>query len=96
MKDLGESIETLAKKTEGLIKAYSARGTTIETLKSDKLKLQEKVAKLSDELQHLKEENRLLKMASALKGSGENVTETKRRISDMVREIDRCIAMLND
>lgn len=96
VKDLSVSIETLAKKAEGLIKAYASAREQIDSLESDNRRLQEKVEKLTGEMQQLKEENQVLKMASALKGDQENVTEAKRRISQMVREIDRCIAMLND
>jgi hypothetical protein len=38
----------------------------------------------------------MLRMASASRGEGDNATETKRKISQMVREIDKCIAKLND
>lgn len=96
MKDLNSSVETLTKKTEVLLKAYDGRASRIAVLEAEKQKLQGKVSDLVGEIEQLKEENKVLRMASALKGDTENVGETKRKISQMVREIDRCIAMLND
>lgn len=96
MKDLNSSVETLTKKTEVLLKAYDGRQSRIAVLEGEKQKLQSKVKGLMDEIGQLQEENKVLRMASALKGDTENVGETKRKISQMVREIDRCIAMMND
>ena len=36
-----------------------------------------------------------LKLTGALLGEGENATEAKRKINELVREIDRCVALLN-
>jgi hypothetical protein len=35
------------------------------------------------------------KLTGALLGDGENAREAKRKITELVREIDRCIALLN-
>ncbi|MEZ4722219.1 MAG: hypothetical protein R2813_10130 [Flavobacteriales bacterium] len=96
MKDLSDSIETLSEKTDRLIKAYRGAKTKVESLISENNKFKSKIEGLNEELERMKEENKVLKMAAAIKGDGESVTETKRRISQMVREIDRCIAQLND
>ena len=36
-----------------------------------------------------------IKLAGALLGEGENGAEAKKKIMDLVREIDRCVALLN-
>jgi chromosome segregation ATPase len=36
-----------------------------------------------------------VKLSGALLGDGENATEAKRKINELVREIDRCVALLN-
>ena len=59
-------------------------------------RLKDKLSLSVEGLDKLKEENKVLKMAAAFKGDEEVVSETKRKISQMVREIDRCIAKLND
>ena len=68
----------------------------LKALEEDKRKLEGKMEGLSNEIQRLQEENKVLRMASAIKGDEEKVTESKRRISQLVREIDRCIVLLND
>lgn len=96
VKDLSSSIESLTKRTDGLIQAYQQGLDRIQSLEDDKRKLEGKMGGLNEEILRLKEENKVLKMASAIKGDEENVSESKRRISQLVREIDRCIALLND
>ena len=96
MKDLTSSIESLGKKADGLIKAYRDHTERIAQLESDKDKLGLKVEGLNHELWRLREENKVLRMASAIKGDEDRVSESKRRISQLVREIDKCIALLND
>lgn len=68
----------------------------IARLEDDNRSLSEKLERLNVVNEKLQEENRMLKMASAIKGDEENVSESKRRISQLVREIDKCIALLND
>ena len=36
-----------------------------------------------------------IKLSGALVGEGENAQEAKRKINELVREIDRCVALLN-
>jgi hypothetical protein len=36
-----------------------------------------------------------IKLSGALLGEGENALEAKKKITELVREIDRCVALLN-
>ena len=36
-----------------------------------------------------------VKLSGALLGEGENAMEAKKKITELVREIDRCVALLN-
>lgn len=96
MKELNSSIETLSRKTERLLSEYSLGLEKQNALEAENKALVTKVGSMNEELDRLREENKVLKMASAIKGETENISDTKRKISQMVREIDRCIAMLND
>ncbi len=49
---------------------------------------EEKIKKTETEFERLK-------LSGALLGGGENVTEAKKKITELVREIDRCVALLN-
>ena len=46
-------------------------------------------------MERLKHENEMLKMAGSLVGEGNSNSEAKSRINELVREIDKCIALLN-
>lgn len=96
VKDLSSSVEMLTQKADALIEAHGAAQGKIATLNQEKAQLLDKLSAKEVELERLREENKVLKMASAIKGDEEKVTESKRRISQLVREIDKCLALLND
>lgn len=56
--------------------------------------LQERLAKSESERQELEKSNTTLKVAKSLTGT-EETTEAKLKINELVREIDKCIALLN-
>ena len=96
MTDLNDSIESLGKKTDALIDALRKARIKIDKLNQDKERLNKKCEDEAKRILELKEENKVLKLAAAIKGNEETVSDSKRKISQMVREIDRCIAKLND
>ncbi len=72
------------------------------TLKSGYDGLQKEVNELSIRLQHresefeeLKRSYERVKLTGAILGEGENAREAKRKLNELVREIDKCIALLN-
>ena len=74
----------------------------IEVLKAEKATLEKSIGTLSAKLEEsqasiisLTEENGKLRVAGSMSGSGEGVTETKLKINELVKEIDKCIALLN-
>jgi len=85
----------LEDKIEQLIKRYHAEKERNSMLKAeiDNLsgKLEEATATYSD----LEKQFNRLKIAKTLEASSEDVHETKLRINQLVREIDKCIALLN-
>lgn len=71
-------------------------------LREDRLKLENHIEELqiqlveaNNKLAGLQEENGQLKMARAVSGDGNDGSEAKSRINEMVREIDKCLALLN-
>jgi uncharacterized coiled-coil DUF342 family protein len=59
-----------------------------ETLKRDLQEHEEKVKELETKYERIK-------ISGALMGEGENAVEAKKKINELVREIDRCVALLN-
>jgi len=65
-------------------------------LKSENSKLQKSLLELQLENQALVNKNEMLKLSKTLNSIGEsNSVESKAKITKIVREIDRCIALLN-
>lgn len=73
-----------------------------ETLKQEKNQLLEKISNLESTIIQLQKENRYieqkyenLKLARMLDASDDENKDAKNRIQKLVREIDKCIALLN-
>ena len=64
-------------------------------LKEENLALKEENAKLEANLSELKEKYRLLTITKTLEDKKDK-TDTKKKINEMVREIDNCIRLLNN
>jgi len=47
------------------------------------------------EMKELEKKYDRIKLTGALLGDGENAVEAKRRINELMREIDKCIALLD-
>lgn len=56
----------------------------------------EKNAKVMEEVDKLKADYINLKTATAISLNGSDIKETKLRLSKLVREVDKCIALLNE
>lgn len=72
------------------------------SLKSENNKLEREVTDLKNTLEQQKseiegfnEKVKMLKMAKSLGGDSENNKEMKLKINELVREIDKCISLLN-
>ena len=73
-----------------------------EALKEEKRRLAEKIGDLEESINQLHRENQVLaqkyenlKLAKMLAASEEENKDAKSRIQKIVREIDKCIALLN-
>ncbi len=88
IQNISEKIELLNQRTE---KAEEEK-LTLKKMIGD---LSEQLDSKQHEIEKLEEENGKLRMANSLSGGGEAVTETKLKINELVREIDKCIALLN-
>jgi predicted nucleic acid-binding Zn-ribbon protein len=90
-----EELIILNRKLDELLIRHNALKNELTDLRTVneglKTKLQEREVKI-DEL-GIKYER--VKLSGALLGDGENASEAKKKIADLVREIDRCVALLN-
>ena len=76
--------------------------SNLDDLESQNLILSQKLSdnsltleKKDQSIDDLKEKNRILKISSSLNQVDGNDNSSKKQINDLVREIDKCIALLN-
>lgn len=88
-------IDELERKVEQLIKLYIASQENERKLETELTLIREENERLKCGAQQLTEEINHLKVANAI-AAGEGNSEAKMKISHIVREIDKCIALLNN
>ncbi len=96
MSNFSEIVDSLENRVGKLLQRY-------ENLKRSKLKLEEELTVLkSKQSQYIKEidkwqeECSSLKLANSMLGSEEYKRDTKLKINELVREIDKCITQLSE
>ena len=88
-------INELNIKVERLIKLYISSLDKNREKDSEIKELRGRIEQMKSENMKLHEEIKTLKVATAI-STGEGSSEAKNRISQLVREIDKCIALLNN
>jgi hypothetical protein len=96
MSDQGsEELALLNKKLEELLDRYSDLRTKNKELKNENELLQRNLQERNEKIKQLEIKYERVKLSGALLGEGENAIEAKKKINELVREIDRCVALLN-
>ncbi|MCU0362428.1 MAG: hypothetical protein MUE32_03645 [Bacteroidales bacterium] len=90
-----EELFLLNRKLEELIDRYTALKKKNAELSALNEELGKAAAEKDERIKDLEIKYDRLKLSGALLGEGENASEAKRKISELVREIDRCVALLN-
>ena len=88
-------INELNTKVERLIKLYISSLDKNREMDSEMKELRIQIERMKSENMKLHEEIKTLKVSTAI-STGEGSSEAKNRISQLVREIDKCIALLNN
>jgi len=74
---------------------YNKLKLEIADLKSGNEVLKGMLQDREDKMKELEIKYERIKLSGALLGEGENAAEAKKKITELVREIDRCVALLN-
>jgi len=90
-----ESVDLLESKLTALVERYTFLKEENEFLISKVNKLETLTTQYKERLDQEQESYRLLKIAKTIKGSRTDSRDTKNKISTLIREIDKCIAKLN-
>lgn len=96
MKDVFGQLKRLDSLLNALIAEQQLLKKENESLKAELLNRQAEVDLREDELQKVKVELKNLRLARGLENNPENAKLAKDKLSSLMREIDRCIALLNE
>ena len=90
-----EELKLLNRRINELIINYNNLKVENENLKTGNDALKEMLRVRETEMKELEKKYDRIKLTGALLGDGENTIEAKRKITELVREIDKCIALLD-
>jgi len=90
-----EELIVLNRKLDELLNRYNTLRTEVTELKNGNEDLKIKLYDRDVKIKELEIKYERVKLSGALLGEGENAVEAKKKITDLVREIDRCVALLN-
>ena len=90
-----EELIILNRKLDELLDRYNNLKLEVTDLKSGNEVLKGMLQAREEQMKELEIKYEWIKLSGALLGEGENALEAKKKITELVREIDRCVALLN-
>jgi predicted nucleic acid-binding Zn-ribbon protein len=90
-----EELIILNRKLDELFNRYNNLRSELVNLRNVNEELKVDLHERDERIKELELKYERVKLSGALLGEGENALEAKRKINDLVREIDRCVALLN-
>ena len=90
-----EELFILNRKLDELLIRYNLLKNENRVLKDETEALKTKLRERDDKFKELENNYERIKLSGALLGEGEKRTDAKRKITELVREIDKCVALLN-
>jgi len=90
-----EELKILNRKLDELFKSFNNLKAECSDLKSGNEALKNLLQERDAKIKELEIKYDRVKLSGALLGEGEHSSEAKRKITELVREIDRCVALLN-
>ena len=89
-------IQKLKGHIEQIISKYELALSENISLKEELEKCKTDLENKNNRIKELEQKVELMQLGDAFKASSEDVKEAKKKIARIVREIDKCISMLND
>jgi predicted nucleic acid-binding Zn-ribbon protein len=90
-----EELIVLNRKLDELLDRYNTLKLEVRDLKTGNEQLKGMLLDREERMKELEIKYERVKLSEALLGEGENAHEAKRKITELVREIDKCVALLN-
>jgi len=95
MKDMITLVSGIEFRTREIVSRLGISEQEIAALKARNNKLLNEIEELKLSVKQLEYKNKIIKIAKALEGKQET-TNAKLKINELLREVDRCIGLLND
>lgn len=96
MNEFTLALTSVSKKVETLIQLHGSLLLENERLKRDNASLNLKLSETLSALENTQKQNEALRLAGLIEGTKTNGNQDlKKRVSELVREVDKCIALLN-
>jgi chromosome segregation ATPase len=96
MSDQGyEELILLNRKIDELVTSFNNLKEEYRVLAARNAELMSVLQMREAEMKELEKKYDRIKLSGALLGDGENAPEAKRKINELMREIDKCIALLD-
>ena len=89
-------LERLKGRIERIISSYESAVFENRELKEKLAASQQELETNKKTIKELTEKLEILQLTNAFTGSSQDIKEAKQRIARIVREIDKCISLLND
>jgi len=90
-----EELIILNRKLDELVNRYNSLKSEIANLKHGNEELKAALQDRETRIKELELKYERIKLSGALLGESDNALEAKKKITELVREIDRCVALLN-
>ena len=90
-----EELVLLNRKIDELVNNFNSLREENRNLKTRNEALNSELLSRKEEMKELEKKYDRIKLTGALLGEKENASEAKRRINELMREIDKCIALLD-
>lgn len=96
MEQLDHYINDLTAKVEKLAKAQAELRNENSKLGARNAELERLVTEQKNVVSRLAEQNKVVKIAKAVTEDDDDRKEQRKRLNELVREVDKCIALLNN
>ncbi len=96
MENLNTYISLLAGRVEKLARAHGQLLEENSKLREKTAALEQEIIEQKNVLVKLEEQNKVVKIAKAVTDDDEDRKEQRKRLNELVREVDKCIALLNN
>ena len=88
-------VASLEGKIEKLVDLHHRTKKELSALQTQHNHLTQTVSQQKQNIKDLEDRSKVLKLSKSLSNNNENTTELKLKINELIREVDKCIALLN-